>query len=66
MAARRNRYATPTGNQLPHSKLYPEAVRYIRRNWRGLSDNQLADRFGVTRNAIRQVREYRSWRHVDD
>jgi hypothetical protein len=50
------------GNDQPRSKLDDDAVRYIRK----VRNNQqaLADRFGVSRNAIRQVLSGKTWRHV--
>ena len=46
------------------NKLTPAIVREIRNIGEGTNSNQLARRFGVTHKAIRNVREYKSWRSV--
>lgn len=52
------------GNQLPHAKLTPEAVRAIRANRNGETAKQLASRYGVHVRTIDKVRDRRSWGHV--
>lgn len=51
------------GNMLPHAKLTPEAVVFIKSN-PAFSERDLALRFGVSRGAISMVRSNRSWRHI--
>jgi len=52
------------GNQLPHARLDPEAVREIRSNVLGLTAKQLAQRYGVHHRTIEKVRHYETWSHV--
>lgn len=54
----------PRGNQLPHARLTPVAVREIRINRRGETAAQLAARFGVHIRTIEKVRHYETWRHI--
>ena len=54
------------GNDLPQSKLYPAAVRFIRKNELGLTRQQLADTFKVHINTIDKVRTYQTWAHVKE
>jgi len=54
------------GNRLPHAKLSPWAVRYVRENRRGETARQLAARFGVHVNTIDRCRwgvTYRTEEH---
>lgn len=53
----------PLGEQVYNAKLTIDAVRHIRANPQ-LGLTTLADHFGVTANAIRQVREGITWKHV--
>ena len=70
------RWATPSENEAdkaghgtrligmaqPRAKLTDDDVRAIRRG--GASQQALADRYGVSRNAVRQVLSGKTWRHV--
>lgn len=52
------------GNQLPHARLTPEAVREIRENRQGLTAAQLAAQYGVHHRTIEKVRAYETWSHA--
>jgi DNA-binding transcriptional regulator YiaG len=52
------------GKQLPNAKLDPDAVRAIRENRRGMTDQQQAEQYGVSPNTVFRVRHYEAWRHV--
>jgi len=52
------------GNDLPHAKLNPDAVREIRSNPKGLNGRQLAEQYGVSEACIRKVLYRESWSHV--
>lgn len=54
----------PRGTDLPHARLDPERVRYIRRNPRGMTAKQLAAELGVHWRTVEKVRHYLTWRHV--
>jgi hypothetical protein len=49
------------GESLPQSRLNIEAVKAIRRNVRGETAKQLADKFGVHIRTIDKVRDGKSW-----
>lgn len=51
------------GEEIGHSKLTDDAVRYIRANLH-IGDHNLSKRFGVTANAVKQVRDGVTWKHV--
>lgn len=53
----------PIGEQVYNSKLNEDAVRYIRANPQ-FSLNSLGVRFGVSAQAIKQVREFTTWKYV--
>ncbi len=53
----------PLGEQVYNSKLTEDRVRFIRSNAH-LGLRELAQKFGVHDNAIRQVREFITWKHV--
>lgn len=52
------------GIDLPHAKLTDEQVREIRENRRGLTDKQQAEKYGVHRNTIFNIRHRIKWSHV--
>lgn len=52
------------GEEHPRAKLDAEKVRLLRRNPRGLSDAQLAAQLGVSRESVRDARNYTTWRNV--
>lgn len=54
----------PRGSDLPHSRLCPDRVRYIRRNPAGRTAKQLAAELGVHWRTIEKVRHYLTWRRV--
>ncbi len=54
----------PRGTDLPHARLCPDRVRYIRRNPRGMTAKQLAAELGVHWRTVEKVRHYLTWRHV--
>lgn len=51
------------GEDIGHSKLTDDAVRFIRANAL-LSDHNLSKRFGVSAAAVKQVRDGITWKHV--
>lgn len=56
------------GEQASKAKLKAEQVKEIRRLYRGggISQRELARRFGVTQNAISMLLHRKSWSHVQD
>ena len=52
------------GTDLPHARLCPDRVRYIRRNPLGRTAKQLGAELGVHWRTIEKVRHYLTWRHV--
>lgn len=62
----KNPFAAARGNRCPHAKLTGTAVAEIRRRYRPrmVSQQDLANEFGVSREAIREVLKGRSWRHL--
>lgn len=61
---KKGRYAC--GDTFPLSKLKQEDVRYIRRLVKdlGVTQQKLADRFGVARKTIDHIVHRRTWKHV--
>ncbi|WP_434888944.1 NUMOD4 domain-containing protein [Bradyrhizobium sp. HKCCYLS2038] len=53
----------PVGEQNWNAKLTEDAVRFIRSNSH-LSLTELANRFGVHRQTIAKIRDFRMWRYV--
>jgi HNH endonuclease len=51
------------GEEIKHSKLTDDAVRFIRTNLH-LSDHGMSKRFGVSAAAVKQVRDGITWKHV--
>lgn len=51
------------GEEIPHSKLTDNAVRYIRANLH-VGDHNLSKLFGVSAAAVKQVRDGITWKHV--
>lgn len=67
MQDRQDRLRTPHGENMHQAKLDPDKVREIRRLSRdGLSQSQIAARYGVSARAIWQVVARKSWKHVVD
>ena len=62
--AMRAREFVKRGDDLPFARLTPDAVRQIRANAHGLSDQQWAQKLGVDRTTIRSARSYQTWVHV--
>jgi len=56
------RVTAKRGNDLPHAKLNPELVRYVRSTDK--TAKQLAAELGTHIRTIEHVRVYRSWAHV--
>lgn len=54
----------PRGTQHWNAKLNDDTVRSIRANPEHLSDDKWAARLGVTREAVRNIRLGKIWRHV--
>ncbi len=52
------------GTDLPHARLDAEKVKTIRRNMRGETAKQLAEKFGVHIRTIDKVRDGKSWAGV--
>lgn len=51
------------GNELPHARMTPAAVREVRAASH-LTAKQLADRHGVHYRTIEKIRAYETWGHV--
>ena len=54
------------GKRLPHSKLTPETVMWIRANPKGLPAWKQAEILGVHKNTVDRVRVGEVWSHIDD
>jgi len=53
------------GEQLSHAKLTESGVKVIRQLLsEGHTQQAIADRFGVSRECIKEVKAYRTWAHV--
>lgn len=53
------------GNDLPHARLDPDAVRAIRANRHGWPRWKWAQHYGVHVRTIDAIATYRTWRHVE-
>ena len=56
----------PHGSQLPQTRLTPDDVRAIRRNWPGWSSKRWARHLGVHYRTIQKIQYYETWRHVKE
>ena len=54
----------PRGDQLPHTRLTVNDVRWIRANPKGMTRKAMADLLGVHWRTVDKVCNYESWRHV--
>ena len=55
---------TRRGTEQPNSKLTEDDVREIRRLRGEVSQNSLAERFGVSQQQVKQIQLRKAWRHV--
>jgi len=61
----KGKYTKITGEQNGNARLTPELVREIRElHAQGASANALTEAYGLSKCAMRELLDYRSWRHV--
>ena len=52
------------GVDLPQSKLTEDDVRDIRKNVKGLTDKQQAEKYNMSSVSIYKIRKYERWSHI--
>lgn len=58
------RQSAKRGVELPHAKLTPETVAYVRSNPKGLPRWKLAEQLGVHIRTVEKAARYESWSHI--